>query len=207
MTLSNKKPIIIGITGGIGTGKSTVSNMLIEMGYTVVDADKIARNVLDKGKIGYKKVVEVFGEQILFDDGSVNRKKLGSIIFNDQRQRELLNMIVHPCVHQEIKEQIKLNNMNEIVFLDIPLLIEGVDKLVEDGIVCDKIWLVYANKDIQITRLLMRDGFSEQEALSRINSQMPIEEKREKADIVIRNEGTVEELKENVIKELNEILL
>src|SRR5699024_5078503 len=111
---------IIGITGGIATGKSTVTNFLIDKGYKVIDADKIAREVVEKGEIAYDEIVNYFGNNILKKDGSIDRKKLGEIIFNDQNKRTKLNSIVHPQVIKKIKENINLcSKNNNILFVDI----------------------------------------------------------------------------------------
>jgi dephospho-CoA kinase len=187
--------MIIGLTGGIATGKSTASRILEEQGTPIVDADKIAREVVEPGKEAYAQILLFFGEGILLDDKSINRPKLGEIIFTDSVKRAKLNEIVHPAVRKEMKHQANayLEKGNRIVIMDIPLLFESnLTHLV------DETWLIYTSKENQLDRLMTRDNFTEEQALSRINAQMPIDEKRELADVVIENNGTVSELKQKL---------
>lgn len=177
---------IIGLTGGIASGKSTVSKMFQKRGIPVVDADQIAREVVETGKEPYEKIVEAFGRKILNEDGSINREKLGSIVFQQKSKRELLNSIVHPAVRKEMKkkqEQFVMQGAKAVV-LDIPLLFESdLTHLV------DKIIVVYVNENTQLQRLMKRNHLSKEEALARINAQMPLKEKIKMADEVIDNEG------------------
>lgn len=166
---------IIGITGGIASGKSTVSLYLQELGFTIVDADLASRAVVEPGEEAYHQVVEAFGEDILLTDGNIDRIKLGSIIFNDQEKRLLLNGIVHPAVRNwmRVKTEAALSSGEETVFMDIPLLFES--KLT---FMVDKTLLIYVDEQVQLERLMNRNGLSETEALARINSQMPLADKR-----------------------------
>ncbi|MFS0780628.1 dephospho-CoA kinase [Bacillus sp. 1P06AnD] len=186
---------IIGITGGIASGKSTVSAMITEMGYTVVDADVAARAVVEPGQKAYGTVVEQFGRDILCEDGTLNRAKLGGIIFHDEEKRLLLNSIVHPAVREYMDEQrdAAFARGESVVFMDIPLLFES--KL--QGTV-DQSILVYVDYVVQLKRLMERNGFSEEEAKARIRSQMPLEDKKAMADAVIENNGSIEETKEQI---------
>ncbi|MFS0887623.1 dephospho-CoA kinase [Peribacillus frigoritolerans] len=186
---------IIGITGGIASGKSTVSLYLQELGFTIVDADMASRAVVEPGEEAYHQVVKAFGEDILLTDGNIDRVKLGSIIFNDQEKRLLLNGIVHPAVRNwmRLKTEAALSSGEETVFMDIPLLFES--KLT---FMVDKTLLIYVDEQVQLKRLMNRNGLSETEALARINSQMPLADKKALADAVIDNNGDINETKRQV---------
>lgn len=188
--------MIIGLTGGIATGKSTASHFLSKQGIPVIDADIIAREVVMPGKEAYEKIVAFFGTDILHSDNTIDRKKLGEIIFNDAEKRSRLNEIVHPAVRLEMKDQANsyLDAGRNPVIMDIPLLFES--KLTH---MVDETWLIYADPNIQLERLMKRDGFTEQQAISRIGSQLPIDEKKKLADVVIMNNGTKEELEDKLI--------
>ncbi|YCI75712.1 dephospho-CoA kinase [Bacillus sp. R1-10] len=192
---------IIGITGGIASGKSTVSLYLQELGFTIVDADLASRAVVEPGEEAYHQVVKAFGEDILLTDGNIDRVKLGSIIFNDQEKRLLLNGIVHPAVRNwmRVKTEAALSSGEETVFMDIPLLFES--KLT---FMVDKTLLIYVDEQVQLKRLMNRNGLSETEALARINSQMPLADKKALADAVIDNNGDINETKRQVKTILSE---
>jgi dephospho-CoA kinase len=192
---------IIGITGGIASGKSTVSLYLQELGFTIVDADLASRAVVEPGEDAYHQVVKAFGEDILLTDGNIDRVKLGSIIFNDQEKRLLLNGIVHPAVRNwmRVKTEAALSSGEETVFMDIPLLFES--KLT---FMVDKTLLIYVDEQVQLERLMNRNGLSETEALARINSQMPLADKKALADAVIDNNGDINETKRQVKAILSE---
>ncbi|GAA0601031.1 dephospho-CoA kinase [Virgibacillus siamensis] len=182
--------LVLGLTGSIATGKSTVSSMFANFGIPVVDADKIAREVVMPGKQAYKQIVEVFGKDVLFDDLTLDRKKLGSIVFGDETKRNQLNDIVHPAVREKMAADRDgyLESGETCVVLDIPLLFES--KLTH---FVDKTLAVVVDEDMQLKRLMDRDESTEQEAKQRIDSQIPISEKAKLADAVIDNNGTVEE--------------
>ncbi|MFN7250688.1 MAG: dephospho-CoA kinase [Anaerobacillus sp.] len=188
--------MIIGLTGGIASGKSTVSNLIKLEGIPVVDADLIAREVVEKGETAYEQIVKVFGTEILTVDGTLDRKKLGSIVFSDEHKRFLLNDIVHPAIRvrmQEKIEQWKQEGFKTIV-LDIPLLYESkLTNLVE------KVIVVYVDQQLQKERLKNRDQYSDEEALSRINAQLPLKEKITYADEVIHNNGSLDETKNQLL--------
>ncbi len=195
------KTILIGITGGIGTGKSTVTKFIKEKGYAVLDADKIAREVVEKDMPAYKMLVEEFGSKVLREDGSLDRKMLGNIIFNDNKKRTKLNNIVHSHIFIRMKRLVdEMSVKYNIVFLDIPLLFEEYDKLKEHGILFDEIWLVYANHQTQIQRITKRDNISEESAIARINSQIDIEKKTKMASEILDNSRTIEELEKQIDK-------
>lgn len=198
---------LIGLTGGIATGKSTVSNILIEKGYPIIDADKIARKVVKIDKPAYARIVEEFGEQILLEDKNIDRKALGSIIFNDKMSREKLNSITHPYIFETIKKKIdNLSKGNHIIFLDIPLLFEQYNLWAKFDINFDEIWLVFVNKDLQIQRLMIRDNISEEEALSKIESQMAMDSKKARSSKIIDNSRDIEHLKKRIDELVSELI-
>jgi len=193
--------VIAGLTGGIATGKSTVSSILREAGAIIIDADAIARDVVKKDLPAWYEIVRIFGKDVLLPDGEINRTYLGDIIFKDASKKETLNKIVHPHVIQKVAEMIEeigKESPDSVVILDVPLLIEaGMDKGLEDVI------LVYTPEDIQKKRLVERDKISDEAALLRIRSQMPIEKKRELATTIIDNSGTLQETRERALEVFN----
>ena len=191
--------MIIGITGSIGTGKSTVSNYLISKGYSVVDADKISKGAYNIGSNGYKAILEVFGEEILNSNGEVDRKKIKKIVFDNSNMLQRLNMAIHPIIINEIEKEIEiLLESQNLVFLDAPLLIETeLHKKV------DKIIVVGCDKNEQINRIIKRDKITADMAISIINSQMSIDEKLKFADYIVYNNSTIE----NLYSQVDEIIL
>lgn len=193
-----KKNYVIGITGSIGTGKSTVSKYLQNKGYRVLDADVIAKGELEDPEVA-AEIAAVFGPEILTDD-QVDRKKLGGLIFRDSEKRKKLNALIHPRVIKTIEEE--LESTEGLVFVDIPLLYEaGLEYL------CDKILVVYASRRTQIARLTERDGIGEEYALLKIEAQMDIEEKKKLADFLVDNEGSPAETFaqiENILRRVND---
>ncbi|GAV23562.1 dephospho-CoA kinase [Carboxydothermus pertinax] len=192
---------VIGLTGGIASGKSTVSKLLEEHGFIIIDADQIAREILNPGKPAYQKVIANFGREILKEDGQIDRIKLGKIVFSDPEKLALLNRLTHPEVGKEIRSQ--LNQLKEAgidrIVLDIPLLFEAQ---MQDLV--DIIWVVYVPEEEQIKRLMTRNGFTREEAIKRIRSQMPLDEKARLADVVIDNSGSLEKTREQIIAILQE---
>jgi len=183
------------LTGGIATGKSTVSKLLKAKDIPVVDADVLARQVVQPGTPGLAKIVGEFGPEILLPDGTLDRKKLGTVVFNDEEKRKKLNAIVHPAVRRAMFTKVIGHwfNSEKYCILDVPLLIEGglwqwVGKVV----------VVYCSQDIQLQRLMRRDGSTHEEASARLNSQLSIAEKVAYADVVIDNSGTPQELEVQV---------
>ena len=192
---------VIGVTGGIATGKTTVSNIIRELGYLVIDSDKISHQILQdkRSKDGYKKIVSEFGTDILESDGSISRKKLGDKVFNDNVSRKKLEDILHPLIKKRIIELIDKSN-DELIFVEVPLLFEtDFYKLV------DKTLLVYVDLDNQIWRLMKRNNIDFPTALKRIYMQMPIQEKLDLADYVIDNCHGEGDLKWQVTQLLNMI--
>ncbi|MGE8206346.1 dephospho-CoA kinase [Heyndrickxia sp. NPDC080065] len=193
--------MILGLTGGISSGKSTVSNMLSAKGYTIIDADIAAREVVNIGESAYHQIVEAFGEDILLEDKSLNRKKLGGIVFHDTEKRLLLNSIVHPAVRSYMlhKKEEAIAVGKKTVIMDIPLLFES--KLTY---MVDRTILVYVDQMVQLQRLMNRDQLSKEEALARMNAQMPLEEKIKLSDAVIDNNQDIDKTKkqlENIIND------
>ncbi|PNZ44053.1 dephospho-CoA kinase [Staphylococcus simulans] len=185
---------VIGLTGGIGTGKSTVSELLAVHGFKIVDADIAAREAVEKGSEGLEQVRQVFGDEAIDENGEMNRKYVGEIVFNDDKMREKLNQIIHPIVRdlmERQKEAYLKDGFN--VIMDIPLLFENN---LQDTI--DETWLVYASESIQVERLMERNDLTQEEAKARVYSQISIDKKRRMADRVIDNRGTLLELKQNL---------
>jgi dephospho-CoA kinase len=175
--------ILVGLTGGVATGKSTVANMFKKCGAPVIDADLLARQVVQPGKPAWRAIVKVFGKTILNPDRSLNRQALGSIVFRNPKKRQQLERIIHPRVAREQRRLVRLiakNTSRAVVIYEVPLLFEaGVDKRV------DQIIVVTANRETQIARLKNRNGLSRAEALRRINSQMALAKKIQQADHVL----------------------
>ncbi len=191
---------VIGLTGGIASGKSTASAYIEEKGYPVLDADKFARQATEKGGPSYDGIVESFGEEILAADGEIDRKKLGSVIFNDPGQRKVLNNLVHPVVRRMMNEEKDRLIRENHVFMDIPLLFEnGLDAQ------CDITLTVYVDQWTQKARLMERNDLTEADSDSRINSQMPLIDKKNKSDFVLDNSGSRENLYEQIEKFLTKI--
>lgn len=185
---------VIGITGGIATGKSTITKRLKDLGYKIIDCDEIAHQVADKLEV-IKKVRVTFGDHAIVN-GKLNRKVLGEIIFNNPIFQEKLNDIIHPLVIKEVKRQLKLIN-EDIVFVDVPLLYEAkMESLM------DKVIVVYIPEEIQLQRLIKRDQIDDSYAYKKIRSQMPISIKAKLADYLINNENNVND----TLKQLDEIL-
>ena len=190
--------VVLGLTGSIATGKSTVSGMLKELGAIIIDADKIAHEVVKKGLPAWQAIVKEFGKEVLLDNQEINRPFLGDIVFNDPEKRDILNRIVHPFVQIEMSS--RLGDLEEkqpdsVVFLDVPLLIESnMHQSLKE------ILLVYIPEKEQIKRLIARDNIAEQDALARVRSQISIEEKKKFATILIDNSNSKEETRDQVIE-------
>ncbi|QUW22687.1 dephospho-CoA kinase [Sporosarcina sp. Marseille-Q4063] len=184
--------MIVGLTGSIASGKSTVSEMLQEKGFPIVDADKIARQVVEPGTSVIQEISEHFGDGVLNEDGSLNREKLGERIFKNEDERNKLNAIIHPAIRNEMIRQKEqwISKGARTVIMDIPLLFESkLQSFVE------KIIVVSVTPEVQKERLMARNKLNEQEAVERINSQLPMVEKEAGADAVIDNNGTITETK------------
>lgn len=187
-------PKVIGLTGGIASGKSSVSELLTVHGFKVVDADVASRQAVEKGTKGLEQVKEAFGEEAIDEDGNMNRSYVGDVIFNHPEKRLELNEIVHPIV-RDIMEQEKEAYLEQgyDVIMDIPLLFEND---LQDTV--DEVWLVYTSESIQIDRLMERNDLSMEDAKARVYSQISIDKKRRMADREIDNRDTKLELKQNL---------
>ncbi|KAI0807806.1 CoaE-domain-containing protein [Fomes fomentarius] len=187
--------LVIGLTGGIATGKSTVSSLLRAHHLPIVDADVLARKVVEPGTPALAQIVRAFGPDVLLPDGRLDRAKLGRVVFADEDKRRTLNAIVHPAVRREMFWSILRCwwRGERVCVLDVPLLIEGgLWKWV------GKVVVVYCSAEIQLQRLMKRDNSSREDASARLNAQLPITEKVQYADIVIDNSGTPQELERQV---------
>lgn len=187
---------MIGLTGGIAAGKSTVSGMIKELGIPVIDADRIARDVVCPDQKAYRKIVRTFGRDILAPDKTLDRKKMGSVVFSDPGKKTLLESITHPEIFREIVKQVRRlkKKKTKTIVIDAALLFEsGLHQVMHKTI------LIKTDPQIQISRLMARDLISEKEASQKITAQMPLEEKEKLADIVIDNNGelslTLEQVK------------
>ena len=193
---------IIGLTGGIGSGKSTVSGYIKERGNLVIDADQIAREITRPGGRILTKLVESFGDSFIDENGCLKRKELGNYVFGNKEREIILNEITHKEIADEIKERLIKADKNwvPLAFLDIPLLFEvGMDKW------CNETWLVTCDEELRVSRVMMRDGIDEKQVRERIESQMDDEEKYEKADIILYNTGSKEELYHKIDELLEKI--
>ena len=183
--------IVAGLTGGIATGKSTVSAYLVQLGATVLDADKIAHTVYRKGLPAWQEIVDHFGKTVLLPGGEIDRRKLGQMVFHRPEVLKQLNAIVHPHVKKEMDRLLQRaaeKTPRAIAILDVPLLFEtGMNKGLAEVIV------VYTPLELQLKRLIERDGLNKKDAVARINAQMSIEEKKQLATLVIDNSGSLSE--------------
>jgi dephospho-CoA kinase len=179
---------VLGLTGGIGSGKSLVARIFNELGADVIDADQLARDVVEPGQPALREIAEAFGPEVLLPNGRLNRSRLGTIIFADVAARARLNAITHPAIRQRMTQEVAARQERQgVVILDIPLLYENARlDLVEAVIV------VWVDRATQLRRLTERDGFSVEEARRRIDTQMSLDEKRKRADHLIDNSGSPE---------------
>jgi dephospho-CoA kinase len=183
--------IVVGLTGGIASGKSTVSKLFDRAGAVVIDADLIARQVVEPGKPAWEEIRAQFGRQVFKPGGALDRERLGDIVFHNSHLRRKLEAIIHPRVRAQMDKMLRklaMSKPESVVLLDVPLLLEtGMDKGLAEVIV------VYAPAAVQRRRLMLRDGFSADQAQARIDAQMPMEQKRSRATVVIDNGGDLAE--------------
>jgi dephospho-CoA kinase len=195
----------VGLTGGIATGKSTVVRMLVKRGARVIDHDGLVHTLQEPGQSVWKRIIETFGRDILDADERIDRKKLGALVFDNEERRKVLEGLVHPAVLEEAqrrRDEIAHEDRQAIVLSDIPLLLEvGMQDLF------DLILLVYSPPEVQILRVMKRNNLSREEAIARLKSQMPIGEKLNFADLVIRNDGTMRDLEKRVDEVWQELVL
>jgi dephospho-CoA kinase len=186
---------VIGLIGGIGSGKSSVSEILSSLGVDVIDADKVGHEVYIPDSEGWRKVISVFGQGIVDQQNEIDRKKLGAIVFGDPKEMDKLNKLMHPIMYKLIQEKINklADNGVEVVILEAAILLEANWQPLTD-----EIWLAKSDQEIVIERVQLRNKFTREEIIKRIQSQMSNEEREKHADIVISNDGTLEELKETV---------
>jgi len=193
--MTAEKTLRIGLTGGIASGKSTVSDFLAQLGAAIIDTDKISREVVQPGSAALQAINERYGEAILNEDGSLRRDRLGEIVFASPAEKQWLEALLHPLIKARAAElaQLAAEKGVSVVVFDVPLLFEtGWNEAV------DAIWTVYVSPAVQQRRLKLRDGFTDEEATARLEAQWPIAEKAERADVVINNEGTPAETRRQV---------
>lgn len=185
--------LVVGLTGGISSGKSTISSWFLQKGIVVLDADQIVKNLQRPNSPLVLKLAEEFGASIVNENGELARDVLGKIIFYDQEAKERLNAMIHPLVQAKLEEEIeRLKKVGEgLVVLDIPLLFESRFEALVDRTV-----VVYVSPDVQLQRLMKRDQIDREYALAKMNSQMSLDEKRARADYVLINNGTMGQLRE-----------
>eukprot|EP01024_Parvocaulis_polyphysoides_P034494 TRINITY_DN3052_c1_g1_i2.p1 TRINITY_DN3052_c1_g1~~TRINITY_DN3052_c1_g1_i2.p1 ORF type:complete len:204 (-),score=23.95 TRINITY_DN3052_c1_g1_i2:118-729(-) len=189
--------LLIGLSGGISTGKSTVAKLLRQNGVTVIDCDEISKAVTKKGRWGWKRVVRVFGEQYLLQDGELDRDALGKLVFGDEEMRRKLGKATHLPIAVNLALQIlwKIGTCQTPIVVDMPLLFEsGFYKWTSSNVV------VWCDQEVQISRLAKRDDISNEEAVTKIKSQKSLEDKKNLADVVINNSTTLEDLELQVLQ-------
>lgn len=197
--MSDRTQRLIGLTGGIGTGKTTVSNYLADnYQLPILDADVYAREAVSIGSPILQKISDRYGSDLLLSDGTLNRKKLGEIVFNNPDERRWLEQQVHPYVRQRFAGEMEKLPPNSTAVLVVPLLFEA--NLTD---IATEIWVAYCSPEKQLERVMQRDRLTPEQARSRINSQMSLEEKCKKADVVLDNSSTLENLLEQVDFALN----
>lgn len=182
---------IVGLTGGISSGKSTVSSYLKQLKIPVIDADEVARKVVEPNSQGAKEIRKAFGSDVFEEDGSLNRQKLGELVFSNVENRQKLDELLQPLIKIMILDEIEEYRQKgeNMIVLDLPLLFEKqYEKL------CEEIIVVYIPRELQLERLMRRNQYTKQEALSRIDSQLSIEEKRKRATVLFDNQGTIQQL-------------
>jgi dephospho-CoA kinase len=194
---------VVGLTGGIASGKSSVAKTFAELGAQIVDADQVAREVVEPGQPAYDDIVAAFGREILLPEGGIDRKKLGGIIFGDPEKRKILNQITHPRIAARTQEKLMALGAAgaKVALYEAALLVEnGVHRGLGGLIV------VYCNEEEQIARMMRRDGFSREEAVNRVRAQAPLSDKLAVATWVIDTNGPIEETRKHVERVWGEIV-
>ena len=192
----------IGLTGGVGCGKSTVSSYLKELGIPVIDGDKLAREAVMPGSEAMKKIREAFGDAVFTEEGMLDRQKMADLVFTDEEKRQTLNAIIHPFIWHRTQEELwKAQEKGaELAVLDMPLLLE-----IGWYLRSESVWVVYVPLEMQIQRVMNRDGFTREQVLDRIGKQMLTENKLNYADVIIDNSGSIEETRAQVDRALEKI--
>ncbi|MFC3927653.1 dephospho-CoA kinase [Streptococcus caprae] len=185
---------VIGLTGSIASGKSTVSAYLHQQGYCVIDADQVVHELQAKGGRLYEALVQHFGPEIVREDGELDRPKLSELIFSNPDIKQQSAHLQDQVIREELAERLKqAQTEQDVVFMDIPLLYElGYESW------CDEVWLVYVDRETQLSRLMLRNGYSQEEAQKRLDAQLSLEEKKARADVVLENNRTLDCLYEQV---------
>ncbi|OGO31043.1 MAG: dephospho-CoA kinase [Chloroflexi bacterium RBG_16_56_11] len=194
---------VIGLTGGIGSGKSTVAKILEEMGATIVDMDSLGHEAVKKGSWAWESIVREFGEEILAADSEIDRARLGKIVFNDKKALSRLNRIVHPEIDRLLKAGLEEHRRRgvKVAVVEAAAMLEAGREYKPD-----ELWVTVAPRDTVLRRIAGRGGLSEKEARARIKSQLSNEERRRHADVVIDTDGTLAETRAKVVKEWEELL-
>lgn len=196
--MQQRQKILIGLTGGICTGKTTVANIFASQGINVIDVDEISRSLLKKGAEGYLRVIKAFGKRVLRGE-EIDRKRLAAIVFDDTEQRKKLELVIHPLIEEAIEEKVKRCCEGEIV-IDSPLLIERGDHEKMDFVI-----VVYTPEPLQIERMIKRDGLTREDALKRLKAQLPLSEKIASAHYIVDNSRDIEYTREQVLRVLADI--
>jgi dephospho-CoA kinase len=194
--------MLICITGGIASGKSTVSEIIKKEGLPVIDTDEVYHSIVKKGGSVYNKIVEYFGKEILAKNGEIDRRKLGSIVFSSSEKRKKLNHLTHPEIIKKTFEEVNklIEKGEKVIFVVIPLLFEAGDPSF-----FKQIWVVYCSEETQIKRLKKRDNLTDEDAKQRIKSQIPLKEKIKKADVVISSDKSLKDMEEDVKKQIKQL--
>lgn len=193
---------IIGLTGGIGSGKSTIASWFREWHIPVIDGDKLAREAVNSGSPVLSILADAFGKEILSEEGTLKRRQLGQIVFQDKAKLSRLNQIMHPAIWHLVESRLKAckDAGEKMAVLDMPLLIEaGWQSRV------DSVWVVYVSTEVQISRVMKRDGLKRSQVMAIMQNQIPVEEKLSYADVIINNEGSEENTRRQVLQELSKI--
>jgi dephospho-CoA kinase len=198
-TTSRGRTRIIALTGGIASGKNTVGELVARRGYLVIDSDRIARELTQAGSPVLAEIVGEFGDDVLGSDGSLDRGKVAGLVFSDEERLRALERILHPRIVEEYRRRIRESDA-DWVFVLIPLLFEAGR---EEGV--DRIWLCYAPMEVRLERAMARDGASREDVLARMRMQIPDEEKRARADVIIDTSGTMADVERQVEKALAEL--
>ena len=189
---------VFGITGGSGTGKSTVCRILADHGVTILDADEIGHQLMEPGGAAYQPVVDTFGTDYIKRDGRIDRRRLGELVFGDDKALKALNVLVHPAIHKKLLEEIE--KREGLIGIDAALLIEA--NLLS---LTQELWLVTADLNVRIERIVLRDGVTRELARQRLACQLADEEKKKYAKVVLENSGDLETLKREVLRQLAEL--